>query len=295
MTAGAAIQLRIEATNPGQFFACCGLLELADRVWSGAQAWFDSSGQTFFLRGWPETPAPPAMLLTELARCPLTNVMTAAQVARRRELSAKPRKEREAAIESEKKGLDALYREAPLLLGEPFELRVDWFLDDRAGGDAFKTWAGQQSVLDIALGMKAALEAEDWSRVPPSDWLSQSTGRDGLPFNFDANLGDVGSDLDVGFSFDPLTALKLRELRLRTRPLIEFGAFAGLQRFRPMRVERENRYRYCTWGQPLFPELACVAASGFLPAVTIATFEFRLLYRTKYLKSFLPATALTRS
>ncbi len=29
--------------NPGQFFACCGLLELADRLWPGAEGWFEKS------------------------------------------------------------------------------------------------------------------------------------------------------------------------------------------------------------------------------------------------------------
>ena len=34
------ITVNVEATNPGQFFACCGLLELADRLWPGAEGWF---------------------------------------------------------------------------------------------------------------------------------------------------------------------------------------------------------------------------------------------------------------
>jgi CRISPR-associated protein Csx14 len=41
------IHLRVDPTNPGQFFACCGLLELADRLWGGAEGWFYS--QHFYL------------------------------------------------------------------------------------------------------------------------------------------------------------------------------------------------------------------------------------------------------
>jgi CRISPR-associated protein Csb3 len=221
--------------------------------------------------------------------------MTASELARRDELSALTKKARDAAMEAEKKTLDALYREAPIVLHEPFNLRVDWFADERAGGGDLKTWAGQQSVIDIARGMKAPFEAGQWDGTPPSEWLWKSTDHAGLPFNFDANLGNMGSDLDVGFSFDPLTPLGLPQLRLRTRPLIELGAFVGLQRFRPFRIGRENKYRYSTWCEPLAPEIACAAACGVLPAVTCQTFEFRLLYRTKYLKSFLPATPLARS
>ena len=67
---------------------------------------------------------------------------------------AKKEREADPKLEAEKKHLDALYREAPVVLGEPFNLTLDWFLDDRAGGSDFKTWAGQQSVFAIASGMK---------------------------------------------------------------------------------------------------------------------------------------------
>src|SRR6266851_7740298 len=44
-----AIQIPVDVTNPGQFFACCGLLELADRLWPGAEGWFEvGNRQTVF-------------------------------------------------------------------------------------------------------------------------------------------------------------------------------------------------------------------------------------------------------
>ena len=42
-----SITVKVNVTNPGQFFACCGLLELADRLWPGAEGWFDGSGGEF--------------------------------------------------------------------------------------------------------------------------------------------------------------------------------------------------------------------------------------------------------
>ena len=36
MTDTQPIRIPVKLTNPGQFFACCGLLELADRLWPGA-------------------------------------------------------------------------------------------------------------------------------------------------------------------------------------------------------------------------------------------------------------------
>jgi CRISPR-associated protein Csb3 len=37
------ITIPVDLTNPGQFFACCGLLELADRLWPGAEGWFEAT------------------------------------------------------------------------------------------------------------------------------------------------------------------------------------------------------------------------------------------------------------
>jgi CRISPR-associated protein Csb3 len=42
-----SIRIIVDPTNPGQFFACCGLLELADRIWPEAEGWFE--GGTFRL------------------------------------------------------------------------------------------------------------------------------------------------------------------------------------------------------------------------------------------------------
>ena len=43
----ASITVAVDPTNPGQFFACCGLLELADRLWPGAEGWFAAEGRGF--------------------------------------------------------------------------------------------------------------------------------------------------------------------------------------------------------------------------------------------------------
>ena len=35
-------RVHVDVSNPGQFFACCGLLELAHRLWPGAEGWFEN-------------------------------------------------------------------------------------------------------------------------------------------------------------------------------------------------------------------------------------------------------------
>ena len=38
-----SIKINLDLTNPGQFFACCGLHELADRIWPETKAMFDKN------------------------------------------------------------------------------------------------------------------------------------------------------------------------------------------------------------------------------------------------------------
>lgn len=281
--------LRFDSTNPGQFLACCGLLELADRSWNGAEAWFDGPN-TFRLRASrPVLHPAPGELLSALAKCSIMNTMTPQELQRRDELAARSKEVKDdPLLKAEKKALDALWRESPILFGTPFSLRVDWFTDDRADGAIFKTWAGQQSVLEIARGMQSALRREAWRAISVDAWLTQSAASDGLPFNFDSELGALGSDRDVGFSFDPL-----KHINVLTKPCLELCAFIGLQRFRPRRTGK-NRFRYATWDQPMLPQVASVAACALLPDSAALTFEFGLHYRTQYLKSFLPAKPVGR-
>jgi CRISPR-associated protein Csb3 len=142
--------------------------------------------------------------------------------------------------------------------------------------------------------MKKAIETPDWQTRPPEDWFTHSVSECGLPFNFDSDLGGQGSALDVGFSFDPLNSSDLTRIESTARPCLELLAFVGLQRFRARQVPKENRFLYCCWNHPLSPATAAPAACGLLPMADAETFEFRLLYRTDYLKSFLPAVPFTR-
>lgn len=286
------ISIPIDAANPGQFFACCGLLELADRLWDGAEGWFGFGGTSFAIKPCQTSSSQEYTLqhlLTNVAECSLTNTMTKAQRESREHLSKLSKKQLDSdpMLKEEKKTLDKLWREAPIVLKAPFHICVDWFANEYTGGSIFKTWAGQQSACDIAQHMKEPLNTN--IRHLTTDELLQKRVAGALPFNFDSDLGGIGSDLDVGFSFDPLKTIKVP-----ARPMLEFFAFIGLQRFRPKRISFENRYQYSLWALPMLPRVAAVAASGLLETSYVKEFEFNLLYRTKYLKSFLPATTIER-
>ena len=269
----------VDPGNPGQFFACCGLLELADRLGSGAEGWFRANGCEFVV---DYRHAKSQDVLTTLTTCVLKNAMSKEQVRTMESLREIRKSNRDDEQESLKKSLDKLWRETPLILGldEPF--RLDWFVDTHSGGSRFKTWAGQQSVIDIARAMKTPVEQGHYSDVPVEQWLQYSHGS-ALTFNFDSDASVQASPLDVGFSLDPLG------MSSTSRPLLELLAFVGLQRFRPLGASRANAYTYALWTQPLPPIVASAISNCSARIPNGIQFTFPLLYRTKYLKSFLPA------
>ena len=97
------IRIPVDVTNPGQFFACCGLLELAWRKCPQVVGHFKE--RTFFIEGGGS--------FSEL----LCSIIEAQPIPLAPE--------------------DA--ETSPLLL-ERFSLRLNWWHDDNAGGKAFKTW-----------------------------------------------------------------------------------------------------------------------------------------------------------
>ncbi len=274
------IRIPVDLTNPGQFFACCGLLEVADRLWPGVEGWFQ--GNAFCIVS-PEVSFVATM--QAVAESNVANTMTPAQIARLSELSNLNKKQRTDTLEQEKKALESLRRELPVVLTGKIGFRIDWFRDEYSGGSRFKTWAGQQSVLDIAQAMHGGIKPH----VEAEATLWTSNRGIGLPFNFDSDLGAQGSALDVGFSFDPLAGSETTRIEGTCKPGLELFAFIGLQRFRPREIAGHNRFAYVAWPMPLAPSVAACAVSQALPLEDAPIFEFRLLYRTKYLKSFLPA------
>lgn len=276
------IRMLVDLTNPGQFFACCGLLELADRLWPGAEGWFESG--TFCVA----CDGTLVKLLDAVADCDLTSTMSPNRQARFEEISKRSgtRRKRTPGMEAEYKTLGTSLRDAPVVLKAPFDITLDWFVDDFAGGSRFKTWAGKQSALSISAAMHDA-----WKSAAKlnEDCLSYAVTNCGLPFNFDSDLGGQGKAVDIGFSIDSLAASSLTRVETTVRPVLELLAFVGLQRFRPKEIGGQDRFLYVAWAGPLPVPVAAPAACGASAAAGMNRFKFRMLRRTQYHKSFLPA------
>lgn len=275
-----SFEVNVDPSNPGQFFACCGLLELADRLWpeAGAEGWFDAD--TFRVEC--------AGALPELLRCfadvSLNSSLSEDELRRLGSLLSKKKAKLTPAEGIEKERLRGLWQQERLRVAAPLDFWVDWWWDDRSGGARFKTWAAKQLVVSIARGLQASFRGVGWADDQAAGCLSRTASTGALPFNFDSGLSGAGSALDAGFSSD------VHSIRTAFKPVTELAAFVGLQRFRPARTGAS--FRYSTWSVRVPPSVAAAYASGAMDAASCPRYEFQVFSRTQYMKVFLPATSI---
>lgn len=242
------INVRVDVTNPGQFFACCGLFELAHRLSPGCRAAFTEDGQ-FRIKC---TDGATALLLEDV----VTAFHDAGLVAIDPDNATK----------------------SPLSVPHPFNLRLDWWNDDRTGGSDQRTWAGQQKVVEIATAVHAALmdQVVDGDRLFFQDAILCRGGGRSEPieaFYFDSRRGAQGTALDLGFSPDK------QKLRATVIAALELLCLVGLQRFRPRTSEKGLKH-FRVWRHPL-PIVAASAVAACAADITNAsTYTFRLLRRS---------------
>lgn len=244
------ISIPVDLTNPGQFFACCGLFELADRLWRGAEVSAHFKPESFFL-----TVKDPGYTVASLLR---------------------------EFVKSECEQLDPQDNAASeLRLLGPFDLRLDWWTKpekgqaDRGGGGHLKTWAGKQFGPLIFRLMKGAADGAAPTESPLDYGALVFDGTAGgarrktvSPFYFDSRR--EGTCLDLGFSPDE------QKMSVESYPAVESLALVGLQRFRPFVDDSADSrsFVYTAWADPLPVVIAAVAACGVVPAASCGSFRF---------------------
>ena len=132
------MSVALNPLNPGHYFACCGLFELASRLYPEATAHFD--GNRFLIH------AP-----TTLAD--LFNQICASTIK-----SAEDGTDDEASDDSDDTESDSSSDKEvsapPLFFGAPFNVRLDWWVTlEKTNASALKVWAGSMKVLRIANSM----------------------------------------------------------------------------------------------------------------------------------------------
>jgi CRISPR-associated protein Csx14 len=251
------ICVNVDPCNPGQFFACCGLLELADRLWQGAEGWFD--GDSFHVASGGCLDKLLAILVMDppeqLVRLP--------------------------------SGLDVKALLAPLRFsfdgGATAGLILDaWMTVKTEKGKVIAVanppwnfWSGQQTPLRIwvALRLAAAEQLTTFEAHPPETLFAQ---RQLLSGRFGFDPGPAWTALDVGFSPNE------QKMEVASSPVVELLAAVGLQRFRPQLSQDRASFTYATWGQPLAPPVAAVAATGVWLAHPARRFRGFVVSRGSY-------------
>ncbi|BCR05676.1 type I-U CRISPR-associated protein Cas8c [Desulfuromonas versatilis] len=269
------ISIPVDPSNPGQFFACCGLLELADRLWVGAEGWFENGH---------------FCILTKDTTGSLSQMLEAAQSIRLSMNNAECND-----VEPGEGDEDLSGEVYPLIIEMPINLRLDWWKDK-----SIKTWAGSMDERKIFIAMCHAIEPQyedpmNQGTVVFDPSVNVSSGKRGLkrkkrePFYFDARRGANAWSIDVGFSPDSLAMTTL------AYPAVEALCFIGLQRCRPKPTETPRVFDYFTWHYPLPIATIPMAVSGLLGNGD--GFRFENAFRTdqRKHKAFNPATPIQRS
>jgi CRISPR-associated protein Csb3 len=254
-----SIRVNVDLTNPGQFFACCGLLELAYRLWPSAQGWFE--GRVFCITGGGD--------LEELIR-----KITSAPLAQ-----LDPDDDTGSAIQ----------------VGEPFRaFRLDWWQDDRAGGKELKVWAGRMESARIARAMQYAMREERFLLADLFDigviaYEPENPEKKVEPYYFDSRRGPNAHSRDVGFSPNDL------EMTTTAFPAVELLCLVGLQRCLPAKTKQARVFDYYTWAVPLPPELLPPVVAHELTFPDSRGYRFENWYRTgqKKHKAFRSAVPLS--
>jgi len=260
------IRIPVDLTNPGQFFACCGLLELADRLWPGAEVTghfkihrFDRatlciSANESFSAG---------VIVKTFLGCERVTVDPVQPI-----------------LGSDGKPTNDAKKTQPVAIGLPVNLRLNWWLDEIAGRlNAFKTWGAHKTSFGLIDDMANAIAPEN----ADDNLLFRSPV--GMTSRIGVDPRSSWNALDTGYSPNDQN-----QQPVDTYPAVELLAAVGLQTFSPSVVE--DTYLCSPWEQPLPAIAARAAVSGILRMSEQRSYGFTVLSRGKF--KFFSKAALTK-
>ncbi len=254
-----SLAVKVDATNPGQFFACCGLLELAGALCPETEAWFEN-GQ-FRL----QFDRPFDWLLHTIGSAELRQLDPANDTG------------------------------SSMEIGEPFGRELNWWADVVAGGKAMKVWAGSMRNVRIARAMQSAIaNVPDPNRMFDYGTVvydPENSAKKVEPFYFDSRRAWNARSRDIGFSPDSFSMTTV------AFPAVEFLCLVGLQRCLPAPTDRSRTFIYFSWSRPLPIGIAFAVANGTLGVGDVEAYRFEVAFRTdqKKHKAFFPATPVGAS
>ncbi|HEV3440893.1 MAG TPA: hypothetical protein VG122_26300 [Gemmata sp.] len=253
-----SFSVKVEPTNPGQFFACCGLLELADRLWDGAEGWFADGMFQVACDGMLRD------LLSILVMDPPTSI-----------------------ARFEGNGLEVQPIIAPLAFtfdgGSTTAIILDYWtrivvlkgVPQVISNSPWNFWSGQQTSLRIWSGLRLELAAQ-LARFTTEDFEAPFTQRLFQRGRFGFDPGPAWNALDVGFSPNE------HNLEVESSPAVEMLAAIGLQRFRPVMSDNRESFDYFTWRSPYSPVVAAAAMAGTMLDGSTVRYRGSVVSRGQY-------------
>jgi CRISPR-associated protein Csx14 len=257
-----SIRVAVDPTNPGQFFACCGLLELADRLWPSAEGWFSDTRREFKITFSGENGTLRELLVTLILDPP-------------------------APLERLDNGLEVPPIIAPLRFSFDGGSTTGMVLDGwtrisvlkgaakAIGNSPWNFWSGQQTSMGIWSGLRAEL-ATQLSRMSDDELASLFEQRLFQKGRFGFDPGPAWNALDVGFSPNE------HNTEVESSPSTELLAAVGLQRFRPVMNKDRDAFDYFTWHSASSPAVASAAMAGAIRGGRTLRFRAPVTSRGQY-------------
>jgi CRISPR-associated protein Csx14 len=261
------ISIPVDVTNPGQFFACCGLFELADRLWPGAEAWFEggTAHSAFHIVASKSQPhnADDSPTLREL----LSNASALSFDIRNEDSVSGDADNDDSPLE-------------PIVIQSPVQITLDWWSDK-----SIKPWAGS---MKERLILNAMLRAIDPANPDPMNdtkpvfdsVAAPQAGKKAKklekkePFYFDCRRGSNAHPLDSGFSPDT------HHMKSYCFPAVEAMCFVGLQRARPAPTDLPRQSTYSAWATRLPANVIGPVVCGAAGISASSNFTFENFFRT---------------
>jgi CRISPR-associated protein Csx14 len=233
------IKIPVQLKNPGEYFACLGLWELAERLNIGkapTKGRFEFNPQKSIFKAdfCIETNLTESDLLKGLYSC-----------TARVEDPASP---------------------TSLVHFDPINLTLDWWLtkNDRS---PLKTWAGRVNGPQIIVDMLEMAKASKIQNVDKIFKERSFRNRKGTQHLLYMDTTSAGGSYR-GYSTD-MAGVKVAEPYF-----VELLASVGLQRFRPFYNEEKKEFYYVTWTTPLTCNQAFVAIRYGVPLLDVRRFVF---------------------
>ena len=258
----ATITVPVDPSNPGEFLACCGLLELAHRLTAPdcrALGWFsrpEGKDGKFSISAFEEgAPITLERVLDSLGQCRI-------------------------------KEENSDSKEGPVFLEEPFNLTLDWRSPFPQNGK-IKTFAGPQRLFDVFQTLQQAVQTVGKAELSdtPLFGIFKKTLMNVTAFGVEK----AENAIDAGFSFDKHKDGKIKLVRI-TPIFLEILALIGAQRFCPGELQKLERV-YFSWYVPLTAPLAAIVSSIPFETLPQEGFVFQMYKRDskgRY-KGFSPA------